>query len=107
VAVHDFAEGFGVGRAAGGGLEDGGYLAEVGGAEDAGSDDGEGSGGQARQGAPRGEVGYMLRTTSGRWTTPRGMTRESPGGGFVALGFARAGPEGEGERVFEGVQVSS
>jgi len=79
VAEHDCTEGFGVGRAAGGGLEDGGDLAEVVGAEDAGGDDGEGSSGQARQGAPRGEVGYMLRTTSGRWTMPRGMTRESPG----------------------------
>jgi ATP-dependent RNA helicase RhlE len=90
VAVHDFAEGFGVGRASGGDLEEGGDLAEVGGAEDAGRDNGEGSGGRG------GEVVEAVDDAAG---DDEGVT----GGGFVALGFARGGPEGEGERAFEGV----
>ena len=65
-------------------------ISRRGGAEDAGRDDGEGAAGRG------GEVVEAVDDAAGD-------EDEVAGGGFVALGLAVSGPEGEGERAFEGV----
>jgi hypothetical protein len=104
VAAHDFADGGGVGWGAGWrGLEDGGDLAEVFGAEEAGGDDGEDScrGGveifEAVDGSARDEDGVAGAALHGLAVDGVGEDAlESVGGFFVGVVAVGGGDFGSG-----------